>query len=115
MVEVKVKYYAMTNYSGIPSSLKDKFASEPLLPHPMLNAFDHILGPALIATGVMLLLGLGTRLSLFIQGLIYCGLTVGLILINQNDGVSALGIHVALVAIALSLARFNKLALLKKW
>jgi thiosulfate dehydrogenase [quinone] large subunit len=115
MVEVKVKYYAVTNYSGIPTSLKDQFVNEPLLPHPMLNLFDHLLGPALIATGVMLLLGLGTRLSLFVQGLIYCGLTVGLILIKQDAGVSALGVHVALVALALALARYNKLALLKKW
>ncbi len=77
--------------------------------------FDHLLGPALIATGVMLLVGLGTRLSLFIQGLIYVALTIGLILIRQDDGISWLGIHVALVALALVLVRHNKLALLKKW
>ena len=70
MIDVKVKFYSLTNYSGIPAPLKDKFASEPLLPHSLLSAFDHLLGPALIATGVMLLLGLGTRLSLFVQGLI---------------------------------------------
>ena len=32
MIDVKVKFYALTNYSGIPASLKDKFANEPLLP-----------------------------------------------------------------------------------
>ena len=32
----------------------------------------------------MLLLGLGTRLSLFVQGLIYIALTVGLILIRRT-------------------------------
>ena len=101
MVDVKVKYYALTNYSGIPASLKDKFANEPLLPQFALTAFDHLLGPALIITGVMLLLGLGTRISLFVQGLIYIALTVGLILIKQDDGISWLGIHVALVAFAL--------------
>ena len=74
-----------------------------------------MLGPALIATGIMLLLGIGTRLSLFIQGLIYIMLTVGFILIRQDDGISWLGIHVALVAMALMLAKHNKLALLKKW
>lgn len=115
MVEVKVKYYAVTNYSGVPASLKDKFATEPLLPHAGLTIFDHILGPTLIATGVMLLLGLGTRLSLFVQGLIYIALTIGLILIRQDDGISWLGIHVALVAFALMLAKHNKLAILKKW
>jgi thiosulfate dehydrogenase [quinone] large subunit len=74
-----------------------------------------LLGPALIATGLMLLLGLGTRISLFIQGLLYIALTVGLIIIKQDDGISWLGIHVALVAFALVLVRHNKLAILKKW
>ena len=74
-----------------------------------------MLGPALLATGLMLLLGLGTRISLFVQGLIYIALTVGLILIHQDDGISWLGIHVALVALALMLAKHNKLTLLKKW
>ena len=36
-------------------------------------------------------------------------------LIRQDDGISWLGIHVALVALALVLVRHNKLALLKKW
>src|SRR5664279_5000807 len=71
LVDVKVKFYSMANYSGIPASLKGKFANEPLLPKFALTTFDHLLGPALIITGVMLLLGLGTRLSLFVQGLIY--------------------------------------------
>jgi thiosulfate dehydrogenase [quinone] large subunit len=115
MVDVKVKFYALTNYSGIPAPLKDKLANEPLLPHPLLAAFDHLLGPALLATGVMLLLGLGTRLSLFLQGLIYIALTAGLILIKQDDGISWLAIHVALVAFALTLVRHNQFALLKKW
>ncbi len=115
MVDVKVKMYSLTNYSGVPPALKDKFANEPLLPHPLFSAFDRFLGPALIITGVMLLIGLGTRLSLFVQGLIYIALTVGLILIHQDDGISWLGIHIALVAMALMLARHNRLALLRKW
>ena len=115
MIDLKVKFYSLTNYSGIPAPLKDKFANEPLLPKFALTTFDHLLGPALILTGVMLLLGLGTRLSLFLQGLIYIALTVGLILIKQDDGISWLGIHVALVAMALMLAKHNKFALLKKW
>ena len=112
---VNVKFYALANYSGIPASLKDKFANEALLPKFALTAFDHLLGPLLIATGVLLLIGLGTRLSLFVQGLIYVALTVGLILIHQDDGISWLGIHVALVVFALTLAKHNKFALLKKW
>lgn len=115
LVELKVKYYALANYSGIPAGLKGKFANEALLPQFALTAFDKMLGPALIATGLMLLLGLGTRISLFVQGVIYIALTVGLILIKQDDGISWLGIHIALVALALMLAKHNQLALLKKW
>ena len=115
MLEVKTKMYAFTNYSGIPPSLKGKFAEEPLIPGFALHTFDHLLGPALIITGVMLLLGLGTRISLFAQGLIYIALTFGLILIRQDDGIAWLGVHVALVAMALILAKYNKFAVLKKW
>jgi thiosulfate dehydrogenase (quinone) large subunit len=115
MVEVKTKVYAITNYSGIPPSLKERFSDEPLIPKFAFTAFDHLLGPALILTGLMLLLGLGTRLSLSAQGLIYIALTFGLILIRQDDGVAWLGIHVALVALALTLAKHNKFTLLKKW
>jgi thiosulfate dehydrogenase (quinone) large subunit len=115
LVDVKLKFYALANYSGVPLTLKSKFANEALLPNFALNLFDKALGPALILSGVMLLIGFGTRASLMLQGLIYAMLSVGLILINQPDGISYLGVHVALVAFALVLAKHNKLALLKKW
>ena len=115
LVEVKTKFYALANYSAIPQSLKDKFAGEPMLLKPLTTVFYAALGPALIALGLMLLLGIGTRLSLFLQGLLYIGLTAGLILIKQDDGVSWLAIHVALVALALMLAKHNRLCILKKW
>jgi thiosulfate dehydrogenase [quinone] large subunit len=115
VLDMKVKFYALANYTGVPTGLKTKFANEALLPGFALNLFDKCLGPALILTGVMLLVGLGTRASLMLQGLIYISLTVGLILINQPDGIAFLGIHVGLVAGALMLAKHNKLALLKKW
>src|SRR5271165_5012010 len=54
MVDVKIKYYALTNYSGIPAPLKDKFVNEPLLPGFALHQFDALLGPALVITGAML-------------------------------------------------------------
>ena len=115
MINVNIKSYALANYSGIPAALKDKFAHEPLLPKFALVAFDKMLGPAFILTGIMLLIGLGTRVSLLIQALIYIALTVGLVLIDQNDGVAWLGIHIGLVSGALLLAQNNRFAVLKKW
>jgi thiosulfate dehydrogenase (quinone) large subunit len=115
MVNVNIKSYALANYAGIPASLRDKFAHDPLFPKFALVAFDKMLGPAFILTGIMLLAGLGTRLSLLAQALIYIALTVGLILIDQPDGVAYLGIHIGLVAAALMLAQHNRFTVLKKW
>jgi thiosulfate dehydrogenase (quinone) large subunit len=115
MINVNIKSYALANYAGIPAALRDKFAHEPLLPKFALVAFDRILGPTFILTGIMLLIGLGTRLSLLVQALLYIALTAGLVLIDQNDGVAWLGIHVGLVAGALLLAQNNRFAVLKKW
>jgi thiosulfate dehydrogenase [quinone] large subunit len=42
-------------------------------------------------------------------------LMAGLLLIKQDDGIAWLGIHAALVAMALMLAKHNRLCLLKKW
>ena len=53
-----------------------------------MTAFDRMLGPAFILTGIMLLIGLGTRVSLLAQGSLFIALTVGLVLIDQNDGVA---------------------------
>jgi thiosulfate dehydrogenase (quinone) large subunit len=115
MIEVKQKFYALTNYSAIPQSLKDKFALEPMLPGLATRPFYTVLGWTLIGLGLMLLFGIGTRLSLFLQGLLYIGLTAGLILIKQDDGVAWLGIHIALIALALTLAKHNRFKLINRW
>src|SRR5208337_5606244 len=56
MVNVNVKSYALANYQGMPASMADKFAHEPLFPKFVLVAFDRMLGPAFILTGIMLLI-----------------------------------------------------------
>jgi thiosulfate dehydrogenase (quinone) large subunit len=115
MVNVSVKSYALANYAGIPVGLRDKFAHDPLFPKFALTLFDRMLGPAFILTGIMLIVGLGTRVSLLVQGLLFIALTVGLVLIDQNDGVAYLGIHIGLVAAAFLLVQHNRFAVLKKW
>lgn len=115
MVNVNIKSYAWANYAGIPVALRDKFIHEPLFPKFALTLFDKLLGPVFIITGIMLIIGLGTRLSLLIQGLLFIALTVGLVLIDANDGVAYLGIHIGLVAAAFILAQHNRLVVLKKW
>jgi thiosulfate dehydrogenase [quinone] large subunit len=86
-----------------------------MFPKFALTLFDRMLGPAFILTGLMLIIGLGTRVSLLVQGLLFIALTVGLVLIDANDGVAYLGIHIGLVAAAFILVQHNRFAVLKKW
>src|SRR5207344_2588088 len=81
MVAVEHKVYALKYYQGIPAALQGKFAAEPLLPAFLMKPYAASLGYVLIASGLMLLLGVATRTSLLIQGLIYISLSFGLILI----------------------------------
>lgn len=109
------KGYSFENYNGIPESMKDTFKGEPLMMNWALNLFDKILGPALILLGIAIILGIASRVSLFALGLIYVGLTWGLILIKQDAGVAWLGIHMVMIAMALNWANHNRFCILKKW
>lgn len=112
---VSAKSYSLEDYSGIPDAMKTTFAGEPLLPAWGLKIFDVVLGPVLILLGLTILLGIASRLSLMALGLVYVGLTWGLILIKQDAGVAWLGIHVIMIAMALVWSEHNRFRILKKW
>ena len=109
------KVYALSSYQGVPASLYDKLAAEPLIPGWGLDLYNLVLGPALLLLGTALLLGLATRCALFGMGLPYTSLSFGLILLKQDAGVAWLGIHIIMVVAALLLSRHNRFAILKKW
>jgi thiosulfate dehydrogenase [quinone] large subunit len=111
------KQYALANYQGVPQGLMDKFKAEPLMTTFGLKVYDFILGPSLILLGLAILLGIASRTSLFLLGLLYITLTWGLILLGEmgTPGVAWLGIHMILVVMALMLSEHNRLTLLKKW
>jgi thiosulfate dehydrogenase [quinone] large subunit len=115
MVLVKTKVYGLANYAAVKGALAKSLANEPLLPEFFRKPYYAVLGYALIVLGVMLILGLGTRTSLFLMGLLYISLTYGLILLGQDAGVAWLAIHVGLVAGALMLAKHNRLAIMKRF
>lgn len=110
-----VKQYALDNYHGVPEALMAKFQAEPLMLKFALPLYDKILGPTLLILGITILLGIASRTSLFLLGLLYVSLTWGLILIKQDEGVSWLGVHMILIVMALALAEYNRFAILKKW
>ena len=109
------KGYALENYHGIPEALRATFEKEPLIMGWALNIYDIVLGPVLIILGITILLGLASRVSLFLLGLLYVSLTLGLILIKQDAGVAWLGVHMIMIVLALAWANHNRLCILKKW
>ncbi|WOO40193.1 hypothetical protein [Rubellicoccus peritrichatus] len=111
------KVYSLDSYHGVPAALMDKFEGEPLIPGFMLGIYDTVLGPLLIVLGLTVLLGIFSRISLFVMGLVYTSLTFGLILINQPSGVAWLATHVILIVLMLIYAGYNRFevgGLLKK-
>ncbi len=110
-----VTAYGLEHYKAVADSMHEAFLKEPLLPEWLLTPYYAVLGPALIILGGMLLLGIGTRISLFLMGLIYISLTHGLILLNQDAGISWLGVHIIMIAMALMLVKHNRLAVLRKF
>lgn len=76
-----------------------------------VNAFAYSLGWVLLVNGVLLILGIFSRFNLFLAGLIYLGLSIGLMSLPDEQGVAWLAIHMGLVAIGLSMSRYSKLNL----
>lgn len=111
MLDVEKKVYGLSHYHALPDTLQTRFAAEPLLPGFLTAPFYFVLGPALILLGLLLLLGIASRAVLFAMGALYTALTVGLMLIAQDAGVSWLAIHVGLVAAALVLVDHNRFSI----
>jgi thiosulfate dehydrogenase (quinone) large subunit len=111
MLEVEEKVYGFEHYQGVPDALRTSFAAQPLLPSFLTTPFYASLGYILIILGIALLIGLKTRWTLTAMGVLYTILTFGLILIKQDSGVAWLGIHLALIVMALQLYKHNRYAL----
>lgn len=111
------KGYSLANYHGVPEALMTKFQGEPLMAGWALNIYDKVLGPALIILGLTIFLGIASRTSLFVLGLLYISLTWGLILLGTagQPGVAWLGTHMLIIIAALALQRHNRFSILKKW
>ncbi len=112
---------SISTYHGLPEKgpmTIETFSASPLMPSFMVGPYSAVLGYALIALGLTVLLGICTRVSLFLMGLLYISLTWGFIILEPNMGPSAaagiayLGVHMLIIAAALFLADYNKFELL---
>ncbi len=120
-VEKIVDTLSFSFYSGLPEKgpmTVETFSASPLMPAFAVTPYSYMLGFALIGLGLTLLLGICTRLSLFLMGLLYVSLTWGFIVLEPSMGPSAaagiayLGVHMVLIVGALMLADYNRLELL---
>ena len=112
---------SISTYHGLPEKgpmTIETFSASPLMPSFMVGPYSAVLGYALIALGLTVLLGICTRVSLFLMGLLYISLTWGFIILEPNMGPSAaagiayLGVHMLTIVAALFLADYNKFELL---
>lgn len=114
-VMVKVKQYGFDHYHALPQVFADKFAQEPLMLPFVYGPFCRVLGVVLIVLGVTTLLGVAMRASLFLQGLLYIGLTFGFILLAVDEGIAQLALHTLLCAVALAWVKYNCFTLTTKY
>jgi thiosulfate dehydrogenase (quinone) large subunit len=103
--------YSLGNYYENMGRMAQGITSASFIPLWMSRSFAHSLGYALVILGLAVLLGVRTRIALLLTGLIYTGLSFGLMAVQESEGVAWLGIHVALVAVALVLVRHDRFAL----
>ena len=103
--------YSFANYYENMARMAQGITGASFLPLWATKSFALTLGYLLILLGVALLLGLKTRLTLFLTGLLYVSLSFGLMAVQESEGVAWLAVHVGLFAGALLLVRYDRFAL----
>jgi thiosulfate dehydrogenase [quinone] large subunit len=103
--------YTFENYYKTMDRMAQGITSASFMPLWMTKSFAMPLGYLLVVLGLALLLGLKTRLTLFATGLLYVGLSFGLMAVQEGEGVAWLGMHVVMISGALVLVRYDRFAL----
>ena len=103
--------YSVENYHKNMIHMAEGITGASFLPLWMTRDFALSIGYVLVLLGALLLLGVKSRLTLFVTGLVYVGLAFGLMAVQEQQGTAWLGIYVGLIAGALVLVRHDRLAL----
>lgn len=105
------KSFSMSNYTENMVRMATGISNYSLIPLWAAKLFALSLGFLLVILGAAILLGIKSRVSLFLGGLLYIGLAFGLMMVQEGDGVAWLGMHVLMFAVALTLSRDERFAL----
>jgi thiosulfate dehydrogenase [quinone] large subunit len=103
--------YSFATYYENMKRMAQGITGASFLPLWATRFFADSLGYLLIVLGAALLLGIKSRVTLVLTGLLYVGLSFGLMAVQENEGVAWLAIHVILIVGALLLVRHDRLAL----
>jgi thiosulfate dehydrogenase [quinone] large subunit len=103
--------YSFEAYYANMARMASGITGASFMPLWMTKSFALALGYLLILFGAALLLGIRTRCALILTGLLYVGLSFGLMAVQEAEGVAWLGMHIGLFAGALVLVKHNRFAL----
>ena len=103
--------YSFENYYTNMGKMAEGITSASFLPLWATRNFAHPLGYVLIILGAAVLFGVRTRIALFLAGLVYVGLSFGLMAVQEGEGVAWLAMQIGLFAAALLLVRHNRFVL----
>jgi thiosulfate dehydrogenase [quinone] large subunit len=106
------KSFSFSNYTENMNRIATGISNYSLIPLWAAQGFALPLGFLLVGFGAAILLGIKTRAALFFGGLVYVGLAFGLMAVQEGDGVAWIGMQVLMFAVALTLVRHNRLALI---
>lgn len=104
--------YSMGNYTKNMTRMAEGITGASFLPLWATKVYALSLGFILLLTGLALLLGVKTRLSLIATGAVYLSLSFGLMAVQESEGVAWLGMHILMFVAALLLVRHDRFAIL---
>jgi thiosulfate dehydrogenase (quinone) large subunit len=105
------KSFSFSNYVENMTRMATGISSYSMIPLWAAKMFALSLGFLLTFLGVAILLGIKSRTSIFLAGLVYVGLGFGLMAVQEGEGVAWIGAQVLMFAVALVLVRHNRFAL----
>lgn len=102
--------FSTANYSENMTRMATGISNNSVIPLWAAKAFAMPLGYVLTILGIALLLGVKSRVTLFITGIVYTGLGFGLMAVQEGEGVAWIGMQVLMFVVALVLVRNERFA-----
>jgi thiosulfate dehydrogenase (quinone) large subunit len=102
--------FSTANYSENMTRMATGISNNSVIPLWAAKAFALPLGYLLTILGIAILLGIKSRATLFVSGVVYTGLAFGLMAVQEGEGVAWIGMQVLMFAFALTLASHDRFA-----